>query len=120
MRWISWASADARFGNDGDWTRRQRQERLLDGNSGRRGKAHARPSATPKLQFVASGPPRPRATRAAMVHCRHCHSIEHSFTGTAANPPDLWNLAPLYADDAAWEAARQKLLRPAPPACWRR
>ena len=38
----------------------------------------------------------------------------HAFTGTAANPPDLWNLAPLYADDAAWEAARQELLAQLP------
>ena len=33
---------------------------------------------------------------------------------TAANPPALWNLAPLYADDAAWDAARQKLLAQMP------
>jgi oligoendopeptidase F len=33
-----------------------------------------------------------------------------STTGTAANPPALWNLTTLYADDAAWEAARQKVL----------
>ena len=33
-----------------------------------------------------------------------------STTGTAANPPALWNLASLYADDAAWDAARQKVL----------
>ncbi len=28
----------------------------------------------------------------------------------AANPPALWNLAPLYADDAAWTAAREKAM----------
>ena len=28
----------------------------------------------------------------------------------AANPPAVWNLTSLYADDAAWEAARQKVL----------
>lgn len=39
---------------------------------------------------------------------------EHSTTGTAENPPDLWNLATLYADDAAWQAARQKLLAQLP------
>ena len=33
-----------------------------------------------------------------------------STTGTAANPPALWNLTSLYADDAAWDASRQKLL----------
>ena len=33
-----------------------------------------------------------------------------STTGSAANPPALWNLTTLYADDAAWDAARQKLL----------
>ncbi len=33
-----------------------------------------------------------------------------AMTGTAANPPALWDLASLYADDAAWEASRQKVL----------
>jgi oligoendopeptidase F len=28
----------------------------------------------------------------------------------AANPPAVWNLSDLYADDAAWEAARQKFI----------
>jgi len=37
-----------------------------------------------------------------------------STTGTAANPPALWNLTTLYADDAAWEASRQKLLARVP------
>ena len=31
-------------------------------------------------------------------------------TGSADNPPALWNLTSLYADDAAWDASRQKLL----------
>ncbi len=35
-------------------------------------------------------------------------------TGTAADPPATWNLQPLYADDAAWDAARQKLLAQIP------
>jgi oligoendopeptidase F len=34
--------------------------------------------------------------------------------GSADNPPALWNLTPLYADDAAWDAARQKLLAQMP------
>jgi oligoendopeptidase F len=29
---------------------------------------------------------------------------------TAANPPAVWNLSAIYADDAAWEAARQKFV----------
>ena len=33
-----------------------------------------------------------------------------STTSSAANPPALWNLTSLYADDAAWDAARQKVL----------
>ena len=33
---------------------------------------------------------------------------------SAANPPALWNLTSLYADDAAWDAARQKLLAQMP------
>jgi oligoendopeptidase F len=33
-----------------------------------------------------------------------------STTGTAANPPALWNLTSLYADDAAWQASREKTL----------
>ena len=33
---------------------------------------------------------------------------------TAANPPAVWNLATLYADDAAWDAARQKTLAQLP------
>jgi oligoendopeptidase F len=37
-----------------------------------------------------------------------------STTGTAANPPALWNLASLYADDAAWDASRQKVLAQLP------
>jgi oligoendopeptidase F len=35
-------------------------------------------------------------------------------TGTADNPPALWNLTALYADDAAWDASRQKLLAKMP------
>ena len=35
-------------------------------------------------------------------------------TGTAANPPAVWNLTTLYADDAAWDASRQKLLATLP------
>ena len=31
-------------------------------------------------------------------------------TAAATNPPALWNLTSLYADDAAWDASRQKLL----------
>ena len=34
--------------------------------------------------------------------------------GTAGDPPALWNLTSLYADDAAWEAARQKVLAQVP------
>jgi oligoendopeptidase F len=37
-----------------------------------------------------------------------------STTGTADNPPALWNLTSLYTDDAAWDAARQKLLAQIP------
>jgi oligoendopeptidase F len=37
-----------------------------------------------------------------------------SSTGTAATPPAVWNLSTLYADDAAWDAARQKLLATLP------
>jgi oligoendopeptidase F len=37
-----------------------------------------------------------------------------SSTGTAANPPAVWNLTTLYADDAAWDAARVKLLAQLP------
>ena len=37
-----------------------------------------------------------------------------SSTGTADNPPALWNLTSLYADDAAWDAARQKMLAQVP------
>ena len=37
-----------------------------------------------------------------------------STTGTADNPPALWNLTSLYADDAAWDAARQKVLAQLP------
>jgi oligoendopeptidase F len=37
-----------------------------------------------------------------------------SSTGTAANPPALWNLSTLYADDAAWDASRQKVLAQLP------
>lgn len=33
-----------------------------------------------------------------------------STTGNAANPPAVWNLTTLYADDAAWDASRQKVL----------
>ena len=33
-----------------------------------------------------------------------------STTGTAANPPALWNLTSLYADDAAWQASREKVI----------
>jgi oligoendopeptidase F len=35
-------------------------------------------------------------------------------TSTADNPPALWNLTSLYADDAAWDASRQKLLAQMP------
>ena len=37
-----------------------------------------------------------------------------STTGTAANPPALWNLTSLYANDAAWDASRQKMLAQLP------
>ena len=37
-----------------------------------------------------------------------------STTGTAANPPALWNLATLYADDAAWQASREKVIAQLP------
>ena len=37
-----------------------------------------------------------------------------STTGTAANPPALWDLTTLYANDAAWDAARQKVLAQLP------
>ncbi len=33
-----------------------------------------------------------------------------SSTGTTANPPALWNLASLYADDAAWQSSREKVI----------
>ena len=33
-----------------------------------------------------------------------------SNTGSTDNPPAVWNLKPFYADDAAWDASRQKLL----------
>jgi oligoendopeptidase F len=33
-----------------------------------------------------------------------------STSGNAANPPALWNLTSLYADDAAWQAAREKVI----------
>ena len=35
-------------------------------------------------------------------------------SATATDPLAQWNLAPLYADDAAWDAARQKLLAQMP------
>ena len=34
--------------------------------------------------------------------------------GTAGNPPALWNLTSLYADDAAWQAAREKVVAELP------
>jgi len=37
-----------------------------------------------------------------------------STTGTAANPPALWDLTKLYADDAAWEASRQRVIAQLP------
>jgi oligoendopeptidase F len=37
-----------------------------------------------------------------------------SSTGTAANPPSVWNLSTLYADDAAWNASREKMLAQLP------
>ena len=37
-----------------------------------------------------------------------------SSTGSAATPPAVWNLSTLYADDAAWDAARVKLLAQLP------
>jgi oligoendopeptidase F len=37
-----------------------------------------------------------------------------STTGTAATPPALWNLASLYADDAAWQASREKVIAQLP------
>jgi oligoendopeptidase F len=51
------------------------------------------------------------ATLAApLTHAATAAPAAPSITGTAANPPALWNLASLYADDAAWEASRQKML----------
>ena len=37
-----------------------------------------------------------------------------STTGTTVNPPALWDLAKLYADDAAWETSRQKVVAQLP------
>ncbi len=34
---------------------------------------------------------------------------------STANPPAVWNLTGLYADDAAWEASRQKVIGQIPP-----
>ena len=33
-----------------------------------------------------------------------------SITGNAANPPTVWDLTKLYADDAAWQASRAKVI----------
>ncbi len=51
------------------------------------------------------------ATLAApLTHAADAAAPAASTTGTAANPPALWNLTSLYADDAAWQAAREKAL----------
>ena len=47
---------------------------------------------------------------APLTHAAATAAPASASSGTAGDPPALWNLASLYADDAAWQASREKTL----------
>jgi oligoendopeptidase F len=49
-------------------------------------------------------------THAASAPAAASAASAASTADTAANPPALWNLTSLYADDAAWQASREKVI----------
>lgn len=63
-----------------------------------------------KLTAIAIAIATALATLAALPAQAANAAMTASITGNAANPPTVWDLGKLYADDAAWQASRQKTL----------